>query len=244
MLDQREDGKTSHQASAFLGLPAELRIQIYAYIFSGHNIEVFLYDRRTEQDASDNNTVSDLDARYQRLLFRIEEFGDQRNTRDHLKAQQKGSLHALFPLANVCRQVRAEVGLSLYEGNTFAFLDYSRNYAVALPTWLASLHAKERNAISALAWPERQARKYQRPVMYTDGGHLGPPDRDCSGEFTELTGLKRVELRVEGDWRALSEFKGKEMDESEKAKIENGGWYNLRTLNDFTRMLAVKGMRG
>ncbi|CAO2655120.1 Nn.00g101840.m01.CDS01 [Neocucurbitaria sp. VM-36] len=245
--------------SPLLRLPAEIRNQICTYLdLGGHTIEVLHASDKTVDilDESGGRVHNSASSRsWQRLFFRIELNGDSKNTTTPpkppllgigqgkriypIKRKRCASIPGLFSLPQVCRGLREDTLLLLYELNTFAFTDNSYNYSEALRSWVLSLDAPQKDAIRSISWPLRQAREYQRML---NGLPMEAPDRDCSAEFAELSGLTNVVLRWVPTDIGNGALSFSELAELSREYVRCGGG-NYHIQRAFRRSLAQRGMQ-
>lgn len=150
------------------------------------------------------------------------------------------SIHGLFSLTSVCRQIRAETHLLVYECSAFAFSGGNYNYARAIRAFTQSLTERELSAIRTICWPLLGALSFQRSLR---GVESGEPDRACVEEIRALTGLRRVVLRFGAvDLNVRIEYSDAEVAELERL-VEEAGGEIYATERRFRRMLAVRGMK-
>ncbi len=197
--------------SPLLRLPAELRIAIYSYLdLGGHTIEVQHESNILRALLDKTQSLARLRPapRYSPLSYRLETPDDEPRApkkpfltfgaeppEKSTKPRRCVSVQGLFPLSLVCRQLRQDVTLLLYKLNTFSFSYHRCNYIPALESWIASLTAREKAAVTSICWPMRQARGVQHTL---NGLPIPKPDVDCSALLGQLTGLQSVVLRSEG----------------------------------------------
>lgn len=158
-----------------------------------------------------------------------------------IKRKRCFSAHGLFSLTSVCRQVRAETHLLVYERNSFAFSDGNYNYSSAIRAFTETLDERELSSIHTIYWPMINALLYQRSIH---GENIDEPDRACVEESRALKGLKRVVLRYIGSdihnvTNKASEYEAKEL----KAIFAERGRWDYLVETEFRITLAIRGMK-
>lgn len=148
---------------------------------------------------------------------------------------------ALFPVAQVCRQLRNETRMMVISGNGFAFSGEGYDYVAAVELFVRSLTARERSAVRCIYWPLSHASDFH----HANTKQLITPPRDpaaCVNALRSLAGLRRVVLRYEA-----TDVGGAKLSEEEKEEIwdfsgREGKW-DYAAERKFRRELAVRGMR-
>jgi hypothetical protein len=235
--------------SPLLRLPAELRNQIYSHLdLGGHTIQIISKSSNEVRIISNLTCpIHDPNKGQRRLWYRVEQVTDQEYLSSNGKyspitgpRKQCASLQALFALPHVCRQLRAETTLLIYELNSFAFSDKAYNYSRAIKQWTQSLDAREKAAVNSICWPLRQARNFYQFSQHAQAMQL--PDRACTEELRSLVNLKKVVLRSIATDVGMAKLSPSEYAELEALYVARGV-RGYSTEREFRRSLAVRGMR-
>lgn len=248
----------------FLRLPIEIRLQIYAYTnIVGNTIEVLnLRIIRSQQELKYYPSYSTDPADHE-LLYRLEVGADKRHEMEYPRVDKSEatpfkyvwgglfsrrrqlptrkmcfSVHGLFALTSVCRQIRAETHLLVYEHNEFAFAKDNYNYRGAIRALIRTLTEREASAIRTICWPLADVVQDRSSLR---GKNLDGPQRDCFEELRALKGLKKVVLRqhmLDSGYKA-SNYTAEENEELNRRVAERSREaYSVQRI--FVREIAVQ----
>lgn len=149
------------------------------------------------------------------------------------------SVHGLFGLTSVCRQIRADTQLLVYELNAYAFSDRNYNYSSAIRAFTRSLTEREIAAIHSIYWPLMNI--LLLPGNLRDAQLEEPDQTNCSKELKSLTGLKSVVLRHFGNgFHYVAERHVEEEKQELERMFAERGRQNYAVVRRFLRMVAVR----
>ncbi|KAJ8106461.1 hypothetical protein OPT61_g9522 [Boeremia exigua] len=235
------EAKNDNKATTchFLRLPTEIRLQIYAYAdLGGHTIEVLHLPVIKIAQAKQCFRTYSSNPVDRELVYRLECANDQSRRAAERSHRRCFSVHGLFALTSVCRQVRADTQVLVYELNAFAFSDGNYNYSSAIRGFTRSLSAREIAAVHTVYWPLVNGLMYQRNGQ---GRELEELDRSCAVELGALKGLERVVLRYFGSEFETVREKHSEAEAAElQSLLADRGGRDYAIKRQFRRTLAVR----
>lgn len=140
----------------------------------------------------------------------------------------------------MCRQIRADTHLLVYEHNAFAFTDGNYNYSSAISAFTKSLTEREVAAVHTIYWPLVNVLVYRHCLH---GAQLEEPDRRCAKELGSLTKLEKVILRYWGnEFNIADKHSEAEANELRALLAPHGGW-NYHVEKEYRRTLGVRAMK-
>lgn len=167
--------------------------------------------------------------------------GGPSNSAELVKRRRCFSVHGLFGLTSVCRQIRADTQVLVFELNAFAFTDENYSYSSAIRAFSSSLSKREIAGVHTIYWPLVNILVYRQSLH---GVKLEEPDRSCSEELGALTGLKKVVLRHFGSAFDSTATKYSEAEAQElKALLAEPGAEQYICERQYRRMLAERAMK-
>lgn len=105
------------------------------------------------------------------------------------------SVHGLFGLTSVCKQIRADTHLLVYRLNCFSFSEVNHNYGSAIRTLISTLTEREISAILSVYWPLINVVRCRPSPQGTSCDGSEP---NCTDELRALKGLQKIVLRHSG----------------------------------------------
>ncbi|KAF2997558.1 hypothetical protein E8E13_000842 [Curvularia kusanoi] len=254
----------------FLRLPAELRLKIFAFTETRGNIIEVLNLPTVEigQITQCYRTYSTNPTEH-RLLYRLEPNADGEPETASASTQTKSglgswrkyvpkptstgrsqklekvkrcfSVHGLFVLPKVCRQVREDTHLLVYELNGFAFSAGNFNFRRALSAFQASLTAREMLAVYTLYWPFIDIVSHRRRLQ--DDGLESPLRQSCTEELRLFGALKKIVLRYfENDLRYLEGRWTEEEEQELKVILADRRSSRYQAPRELTRRVVMRSM--